>query len=428
LGNLLLKNIHLVSPGDKINKQYDLFISNGVIKKIGNDIKVFDDTEIIDGKNLTCVPGLFDMHVHFREPGQTHKEDLLSGSNSAMNGGFTGVLCMPNTKPAMDSKEVINELKEKSKDYLVDVYYSGCITKNREGKEIITNTEELIKSGIVAFTDDGNAVNDESIMKQILKVSAEKNIPVLQHCEDPGLMKDGVMNEGVVSEKLGLKGIPETSETSVIEKDIKNAEEINGSRYHVQHISCGDSIEIISEGKSKNKNITCEVCPHHFVLTEKDVEVLGTNAKMNPPLRKSKDIEKIMKGLSEDIIDVICTDHAPHTEEEKSRGMKDAPFGIVGLETSVGLTYTYLVKSGVISFEKMIEKMSINPKRILGLPEIKIIEGEKANLTILNENEEWIIEKNKFLSKSRNTPFDGFKVTCKPFAVINNNRIHYCKL
>jgi dihydroorotase len=426
--NLLFKNIRIVSPIDKLNKRCDLFIVDGIIKKIGNDFEVSSDTEIIDGSELTCVPGLFDMHVHFREPGQTQKEDLVSGSNSAMNGGFTGVLCMPNTKPPMDSEEVISDLMNKSKDFLVDVYYSGCITKKREGKEIISNTDELIKSGIVAFTDDGNAVNDESIMKKILKVSAESKIPVLQHCEDPNLMKNGVMNEGEVSKKLGLKGIPETSETRVIEKDVSYAVEIYGSRYHVQHISCGDSLEILKKGKEKNKDITCEVCPHHFILTDSDVEKYGANAKMNPPLRKSDDIDKILDGLSKDVIDVICTDHAPHTEEEKSRSMNVAPFGIIGLETCVGLAYTYLVEKGVFGFEKMIEKMSINPRSILGLPEVHIMEGERANLTILNEKKEWIIDKNKFLSKSRNMPYDGFKVKCKPFAVINNNRIHYCKL
>jgi dihydroorotase len=426
--NLLLKNIRIVSPGDKINKRCDILIISGVIIKIGNDI-VSDEvlkSEIIDGSNLTCTPGFFDMHVHFRDPGQTHKEDLLSGSNAAMNGGFTGVLCMPNTKPPMDSKSVIEDLKEKAKDFLTDVYFSGCITESREGKKIISNTNELIESGVVAFTDDGNAVNDEEIMKEILEVSAKTGIPVLQHCEDPALMKNGVMNEGEISKKLGLNGIPASSEITVIEKDVNNALQIKGSKYHVQHLSCGGSVDIISN--IKNNNITCEVCPHHFVLTDKDIEKYGTDAKMNPPLRTESDIEKIKKGIGEDIIEVICTDHAPHTADEKVKGMEKAPFGIVGLETCVGLSYTYLVEKGVISFEKMVEKISVNPRRILNLPEIHIAEGEKANMTILNENEKWIIDKNKFLSKSKNTPFDGFEVICKPFAVINNNLIHYCNL
>lgn len=425
--NLLFKNIQIISPDDNINERFDLYIRDGVIEKIGHATEV-NDAEIIDGKSLTCVPGLFDMHVHFREPGQTHKEDLVSGSNSAMNGGFTGVLCMPNTKPPMASKKVIEDLKSKSKDFLADVYYSGCITEDREGKTLVKDINGLVNSGIIAFTDDGSPVNDEEIMKEILKVSAEKKIPVLQHCEDHLIMKNGVMNEGVISRKLSIPGIPAESETIVIEKDVANALKIKDSRYHVQHISCGGSIDIIAEGKKENKYITAEVCPHHFILTEEEIEKQGANAKMNPPLRTREDIEKIKKGISENIIEVICTDHAPHTDEEKARGMVKAPFGIIGLETCVGLSYEYLVKSGVISFEKMIEMMSANPRRILGLPEIKIKEGEKANLTILNTDEEWVIDRKKFMTKSLNTPFDGYKVQCRPFAAINNNKIHYCKL
>lgn len=426
--NLLFKNILIVSPGDNINERLDLLIIDGVINKIGKDILSDKNAscEMIDGSGLTCAPGFFDMHVHFREPGQTQKEDLQSGSNAAMNGGFTGVLCMPNTKPPMDTKKVVEDLKEKVKDYLVDVYFSGCITESREGKKIISNTDELIESGIVAFTDDGNAVNDEEIMRKILLISSKTGIPVLQHCEDPALMKNGVMNEGEVSKKLGLNGIPASSEITVIEKDVRNAFELKDSKYHIQHISCGDSLDILK--KYKSENITSEVCPHHFVLTDKDVEKYGTNAKMNPPLRTEYDIEKIKEGIADDTIGVICTDHAPHTKEEKAKGMNDAPFGIIGLESCVGLSYTYLVKANVISFEEMIRKISVNPRKLLNLPEIHIKEGEKANLTILNENGKWVIDKNKFLSKSRNTPFDGFEVICKPFAAINNNRIHYCNL
>jgi dihydroorotase len=234
------------------------------------------------------------------------------------------------------------------------------------------------------------------------------------------------MNEGEISKKLGLNGIPASSEITVIEKDVRNAFAIKGSKYHVQHISCGDSLDILKKYKSENN--TSEVCPHHFVLTDKDVEKYGTNAKMNPPLRTEYDIEKIKKGIAEGVIEIICTDHAPHTDEEKAKEMDNAPFGIIGLESCVGLSYSYLVEAGIISFENMVRKISVNPRRILNLPEIHVKAGEKANLTILNENEKWVIDKNKFLSKSRNTPFDGFEVKCKPFAVINNNRIHYCNL
>lgn len=428
--NLLFKNIHIVSPDDEINSKSDLLIINGVISKIGNDIPVTDveNTEIVDGSNLTCVPGFFDMHVHFREPGQTEKEDLVSGSNSAMNGGFTGVLCMPNTKPPLDSKKIIDKLKNASENFLTDVYFSGCITENREGSSLLFRWNDLIKAGIRAFTDDGSPVNDYNIMKRILEISANYGIPVLQHCEVPELMKNGAINEGTVSEKLGINGIPVSSEVNVIENDVELATTINCAKYHIQHISCGEGIEFINKGKQLNPDITCEVCPHHFILTEDSIELYGTNAKMNPPLRTATDVEKIKKAISDDIIDVICTDHAPHTEAEKEKGLSDAPFGIIGLETCIGLTYTYLVKENVLSFEKMIEKMSTNPRKILGLSRIHIKEGEDANLTILNRDEEWTIDKNKFLSKSRNTPFNGFKVFCKPFAVINNNKIHYCNL
>jgi len=425
--NLLFKNIQIISPDDKINERLDLYIRSGIIEKIGKDV-VANDAEIIDGKNLTCVPGLFDMHVHFREPGQTHKEDLISGSNAAMNGGFTGVLCMPNTKPPMASKEVIESLKAKSRDFLVDVYYSACITEDREGKTLVKDIDGLIKSGIIAFTDDGSPVNDEKIMQEILKISAEKKIPVLQHCEDHSIMKNGVMNEGDVSRKLGIPGIPAESETLVIEKDVANALKIKDSRYHVQHISCGGSVDIIEKAKKKNNFITAEVCPHHFILTDDEIEKQGANAKMNPPLRTNKDIEKIKNGINKGIIEVICTDHAPHTDAEKAKGVEEAPFGIVGLESCVGLSFQYLVKESIISFERMIEMMSGNPRKMLGLPVIKIRQGEKANLTILNTEEKWVIDKNKFLTKSLNTPFNGFKVQCKPFAAINNNKIHYCIL
>jgi len=425
--NLLIKNIQIVSPGDKINERFDLYIRDGIIEKIGQGISA-GDAEVIDGKNLTCVPGLFDMHVHFREPGQTHKEDLISGSNAAMNGGFTGVLCMPNTIPPMASRKVIEDLKAKSKDFLVDVYYSGCITEDREGKKLVSDIDGLIDCGIIAFTDDGSPVNDEKIMQEILKVSAEKKIPVLQHCEDHSIMKNGVMNEGDVSRKHGIPGIPEESETIVIEKDVANALKIKDSRYHVQHISCGGSVDIIEKAKEENNFITAEVCPHHFILTDDEIEKQGANAKMNPPLRTNKDIEKIKNGISKGIIEVICTDHAPHTDAEKAKGVEEAPFGIVGLESCVGLSFQYLVKESIISFERMISMLSGNPRKILGLPEIKIREGEKANLTLVNTEEEWKIDKKEFMTKSLNTPFDGYKVQCKPFAAINNNKIHYCKL
>ena len=426
--NILFKNLHIISPLDNINVKSDLLIIDGIIEKIGivenADVK---NLEIINSENLTCTPGFFDMHVHFRDPGQTIKEDIISGCNSAMNGGFTGVLCMPNTKPPIDNEKVINDLNEKSSGNIVDVYLSGCVTKNREGREL-ADLEDMYLLGIKAFTDDGSAVFNSRLMKEALMFSAKHNISVLQHAEDIDLIDGGILNEGEISEKYTLKGIPSISETIMIARDSLISEYINKSKYHIQHLSCGDSIEIIRFFRKRGNKITCEVCPHHFILNELDLDKYGTNAKMNPPLRTKKDIHDILMGIQNDTIDIICSDHAPHTDEEKLKNIKNAPFGIIGLETAIGLSYTYLVKKEIITFEKLIEKMSINPRKLLNIGEIHIKKGEKANLTLLETSKEWIVDKNKFKSKSRNTPFDKFELFCKPFAVINNNKIFFSDL
>jgi dihydroorotase len=425
--NILLKNIHIISPSEKLNLTADLLIQNGYIRSIGKINLVPEETNIIDSDSLCCVPGLFDMHVHFRDPGQTHKEDLHTGSLAAANGGFTGVLIMPNTSPPIDNPKVIEYIHNKSSDYITDIYISACVTKNRQGSEI-SDIKELIDSGAIAFTDDGSPVQDPEVMMKIFEKSSEYGILFAQHCEDIFLASGGYIHKGSTSKKLKIKGIPCISESAMISRDILLMQYFENALYHVQHISCGHSVEIIEKVKVNNFNVTSEVCPHHFILTDSECEGLDSNFKMNPPLRSADDIAKIREAIKEDMIDVICTDHAPHTYEEKSMQFDQAPFGIIGLETSVGLTYKNLVKNGIISFEKMIEKMSINPRKILKLKEIKIKVGEPANLTILNLNERWKIDKNKFKSKGRNTPFNGYEVYCKPFAVINKNKIYYSDL
>lgn len=425
--DLLLRNLHIISPENKIDEITDLLIEDGVIKKIGNIKSVSKKFTEINLKNKTCIPGLFDMHVHFREPGQTHKEDLYSGSEAAANGGFTGVLCMPNTNPPIDSPVLVKSLLDKTRDFLIDVEIAACSTSDRRGEKI-SPILSLAEAGAAAFTDDGSPVANPEIMRRVLEYTSQIDSVVIQHCEDMLLSNKGMMNEGYVSTLMGVKGIPEISETSVIARDILLTEYVKNSRYHIQHISCGRSVELLRKAKSENINVTGEVCPHHFILTDKECLDYITNAKMNPPLRTEEDVEKILEGLKDDTIDVICTDHAPHTEYEKNQGFYDAPFGIVGLETAVGLTYTYLVKTGIISFEKMIEKMSVNPRKILRLEKIKIKPGEKANLTILDTKAKWKVNKNKFKSKSNNTPFDKYELQCKPHCVINNNQIYFSKL
>ncbi|MBK6773857.1 MAG: dihydroorotase [Ignavibacteria bacterium] len=425
--DIIFRNIELISPSDNLNVKTDILIQDGLIKKIGK-VNVFKKTvKEINGRGKTCIPGLFDMHVHFREPGQTHKEDFVSGSLAASNGGYTGVLIMPNTTPSIDSPLLVKNILEKTKNFLTDVNIAACATMKREGL-ILSPILSLNESGAVAFTDDGSPVMNPEIMRRVLEYTSQANSVVIQHCEDMNISNGGFMNEGYVSTILGLKGIPDVSETAIIARDILLTEFVQNSRYHVQHISCGKSVELVRNAKFKNINVTAEVCPHHFILTDKECLGYNTNAKMNPPLRTNDDVSMILQGLSDDTIDVICTDHAPHTEYEKSQTFAKAPFGIVGLETAVGLAYTFLVKNEIISFTKMIEKMSVNPRKILGLEEIKFSEGEKANLTVLEKNKKWVVDKNKFKSKSVNTPFDGYELYCKPYCVINKDQIFYCKV
>lgn len=423
--NLLIKNIRIVSPAEGTDKNADILIEDGIIKKIGK-VKNEDakDREVMEGKGFTCVPGLYDMHVHLREPGQTHKEDILTGAESAMNGGFTGVMCMPNTNPPIDSAALVSSLRQKAREYLIDLDIAPCVSKGRKGEELAPILS-MHAAGAAGFTDDGSPVANPELMRRAMEYIAQVDSVFIQHAEDMALTAGGQMNEGYTATLLGIKGIPAISETIIIARDVLITKYIKGARYHVQHISCADSVKIIRDAKATGINATCEVCPHHFVLTDEACDGYNTNAKMNPPLRTQSDIDEILQGLKDNTIDVICTDHAPHTEYEKNSGFYEAPFGIVGLETAVGLAYTYLVEKGVISFEEMILKMSINPRKILKLPEVKIKEGEKANLTILDTNSEWTVDKSKFKSKSRNTPFEGYKLKCRPFAVINNGKIYY---
>ncbi len=427
--NILFKNIRIISPADNLDGNFDLFVRNGVIEYIdipGNNYAE-DYEEIINGENLTAVPGFFDMHVHFRDPGQTEKEDIESGVRSAANGGFTGVLCMPNTKPPIDNNKIISYILNKAENMIVDVHVSACASKNREGNEI-TDLKELNNAGALAFTDDGSPLLNKSILSETLKYSAEHSLPFLQHAENIMLSGKGVIHKGKISDELNLEGIPYESETLTVKSDIELANKIAGSKYHVQHLSCGNTVDLIRTTRINNENITCEACPHHFILTDEIIKHEGSNAKMNPPLREKTDVERILDGIKDDTIQVICTDHAPHTSAEKSKGISHAPFGIVGLESCIGLSYTYLVGKGIISFESMIRKMSDNPRRILNLPRITVGIGERANLTILETNLDWVIDTNKFKSKSKNSPFNGYKVKCKPFGIFNNNKFFKSQL
>ena len=425
--NLLLKNAYIVSPLDGLDCLSDILIKKGMISAIDRSIKESKSIETIDLTGKTVVPGFYDMHVHFREPGQTHKENIASGSDAAANGGFTGVLCMPNTNPPIDNPVLLRDLLMRSRENIIDVDFSVCATKNRIGQEL-SPILSLKENGAIAITDDGSPVSDPEILRRVFEYSAQTGLPVIQHCEDMRLSNKGVINEGFISTITGLRGIPSISETSTIARDIEICSYVNGSHYHVQHISCGRSVELLRNAKSKDISVTGEVCPHHFILTDKNCLDYDTNFKMNPPLRTIDDVGEILNGLSDGTIDVICTDHAPHTEYEKMQGFNDAPFGIVGLETAFGLAYTYLVRRDVISFSDLVNKMSVNPRKILGLKEVRIKQGEAANISVFDLNAKWTVKKNKFMSKSKNTPFENFKLIGKPFMILNKDRKFYSEL
>lgn len=420
---IILKQIKMIDPSLSLNEINDIMIEDGVIKKIGNisedEIK---SAKIFDMKGKIAAPGFFDMHVHLREPGREDEETIETGSNAAAAGGFTGIACMPNTNPAIDSAEVVRFIKEKSSNHLVEVFPIGAATLNRKG-ESISPILELYDAGVVGFSDDGNVIKSAGILRNVLEYSKITNTPVIEHCEDESLA-DGAMNESFTSTLLGLPGIPTVAEDLIVARDIMMAEYVNG-KIHIAHISSKNSVELVRQAKKKGIKVTAEVAPHHFTLTDENLKSFDTNFKMNPPLRSREDVEAIIEGLKDGTIDCIASDHAPHSIEEKEMEFIYAPNGIIGLETQIGLTISELIKKKHLSFEEMVEKFAINPRKILNLeiPKIKI--GAKANLTIIDPDIIWTVDISKFKSKSKNSPFDKKLLTGKAIAIINKNKMFY---
>lgn len=421
---LLLKNANLLNPQQKLNlNAASILIEDGIIKQIGK----VDETELknckvieLDGKYI--VPGFFDMHVHLREPGREDEETVVTGCNSAANGGFTGIACMPNTDPAIDSAEVVSLIKKESVNHLVDVYPIGAATVGRKG-EILSPMAELRESGVVGFSDDGVAIKTASLLKRALEYAKMFNLPIIEHCEDESLA-GGSMNESVNSTLLGLTPIPSVAEDLIVMRDILLAE-YTDSKVHIAHISTKKSVEMVREAKKKGIKVTAEVTPHHFSLTDDAVKSYDPNTKMNPPLRTKQDVDALLEGLKDGTIDCIASDHAPHSIEEKEMEFEYAPNGIIGLETQIGLAITELYHKKVLSLESLIEKLSINPRRILNLHIPKIEVGEIANFTILDTDAVWTVDKKKFFSKSINTPFDKKLLTGKPVGVINKSKMFF---
>ena len=422
---LLLKKGRLVDPAARRDEEIDLLIRDGVIEKMGANLAVHD-AQSYDLKGKVIAPGFIDMHVHLREPGFEYKETILTGAAAAAAGGFTAVCCMPNTEPAIDDESVVRYIQSKAKSALnglVDVYPVAAVTKGRRGEQLAP-LAELSDAGAVAFSDDGAPVYDAEIMRRAMEYAAMFGKPVIQHAQEMSMTKGGVMNEGSVSTALGLPGMPSLAEDIMVSRDIQICRYTRG-QYHVAHLSTAGAVDLVRRGKGEGVNVTCEVTPHHFTLTDEAVRGYNTNTKMNPPLRTSSDVEAVRKGLRDGTIDVIATDHAPHSFDEKEVEFQFAPFGIVGLETAIGIIVTELVQSGVLTLAQMIEKLSVNPRRILHLPSIVVAEGEAANLTIFDPAAEWIVDPPSLKSRSKNTPFGGRKLIGKPIGVLNNGQSYW---
>ena len=418
---IILKQVRVLNPAQKLDQKNDLLIEDGTIKKIGNlneedyaSSKVFE----LDGK--ICSPGFFDMHVHLREPGREDEETVETGSNAAAAGGFTGVACMPNTNPDIDSAEIVRFIKEKAKDHLVDVFPVAAATLSRKG-EALSPMYELYDAGAVAFSDDGVAIKTASILRHALEYSKNFGTPIIEHCEDESLA-DGAMNESFTSTILGLPAIPNVAEDLIVSRDIMMAE-FTGGKVHIAHISSKNSVELVRQAKKKGINVTAEAAPHHFVFTDEALKTYDTNYKMNPPLRTRKDVDAIIEGLKDGTIDCIASDHAPHSIEEKEMEFIYAPNGILGLETQLGLVLGELVHKKHLNLGQAIEKLAVNPRRILNIPVPQIKEGEKANLTVFDPDMIWTADVSKFKSKSKNSPYDKRLMTGKSVAVINNSKM-----
>ncbi len=421
---LHLRKAHVIDPVTGTDGTLDLRIVDGNIERIGPDLAPERGFDVVEMAGKIVAPGFMDMHVHLREPGFEHKETIATGCASAAAGGFTAIACMPNTNPAIDDESVARYVQEQGRrvmDGAIDVFPIGAATKGRAGEELAP-IAELAEAGAVGFSDDGAPIASAEIMRRVLEYSSMYGLPVIQHAEEPTMTRGGCMHEGAISLRLGVPGIPRVAEEIMVARDLILLRYVPGAQYHVAHISTAESVALVRKAKADGLNVTCEVTPHHFTLTDEAVEGYDTNTKMNPPLRPRDDLAALKQGLSDGTIDVIATDHAPHTVDEKEVEYTAAPFGIIGLETAVGLAMTELVHTNVLSLRQLIEKLSTNPRRITARPPIRIEVGAAANLTLIDPDLEWLPDPAAIRSKSRNTPFAGRRLKGKPIGIVNNGR------
>jgi len=406
--NILIKNGRIIDPANKVDEMLDILVSDGKIAKLGKPGSFSTEgLQVIDAAGKLIVPGLIDMHVHLREPGFEYKETISTGTAAAKAGGFTSVCCMPNTSPVNDNRSITEFILSRAREASTRVYPIGAITKCSKGEEL-AEMGELHQAGCIAVSDDGKPLMNASLMRRAMEYSKIFDTLIISHCEDSTLAGKGVMNEGSISTELGLRGIPRAAEDVMTGRDVALAE-LTGCRLHIAHVSTVGSVHLIREAKKRGIRVTAETCPHYFTLTDEAVRGYDTMAKMNPPLRTAEDVAAIKQGLKDGTIDVIATDHAPHGMDEKSGEFDYAPFGIVGLETALGLTLT-LVEEGVLSLSEAIRKLSVNPAAILKIGMGTLAPGSYGDITIIDPTVAWTVDSSQFRSKSRNTPFHGWKL------------------
>ncbi len=399
-----------------------IFIENGIIQSITKELGDTAGHEVINAKGQLVSAGFIDMHVHLRDPGFEYKEDIITGTKSAAKGGFTTIACMPNTRPVIDTEETLKYVLDKAKqEGSARVLSYACITKNELGREL-TDFDALKAAGAIGFTDDGVGVQNAQMMKDAMAKAASIGLPIIAHCEDDTLVVGAAVTEGEFAKKHGLKGIPNESEAIHVGRDVLLAE-ATGVHYHVCHVSTEQSVRLIRQAKQFGVKVTAEVCPHHLLLSDEDIPGLDANWKMNPPLRTPKDVQAMIEGIEDGTIDIIVTDHAPHSVEEKEKGMQLAPFGIVGLETAFPLLYTQFVATGKWTLSFLLERMTNKPAQVFGLPTGELKVGAEADITIIDLDTEKEVDPSTFLTKGRNTPFTGWKLKGWPTKTLCAGRV-----
>lgn len=420
---LLIKGGRVLDPASNLDEICDVFIKEGKVRKIARNINL-SYSELIDASDKIVIPGLIDMHVHLREPGREDEETIESGSRAAARGGFTTVCCMPNTDPPIDDPSLVKFIYEQAKSKgVVEVLPVATITKNREGEEL-SPMGRLKEAGAIAFSDDGSWVTNSALMRRALEYVKMLSLPIISHCEDKSLSAEGVMNEGYFSTVNGLAGIPREAEEVAIFRDLALAK-MTDSSLHLAHVSTANSVRLIRKAKNTGIKVTAEVTPHHLAISDEGITDFNTNTKVSPPFRGKEDIELLKESLRDNTIDVIATDHAPHTVEEKERDYEEAPFGVIGLETALSLVLREVVEKKVLSLMQAIARLTVNPARILGIDRGEIREEVKANITIFDPGKSWLVREEEFLSQSSNSPFLGWKLPGKVEWTIIGGKVVY---